>query len=560
MTDPAALSPRPVRAWPTALLAAVFWSFLFIVSQVDMGMFPRFMSKAMASLAFLLLFLILWLSNGTVRWRVRFLGLGVFVAGTAAAIKVADRSFDPISYLMMAVPYVLTAWAAWLLIARRRGASVEGPGLAVILLATLAVFDLVRWDGTDGRLSSSMSWRWTPTPEQAFVADHPAVAPRSTRPWTLQPGDSPEFRGARRDGIVRGTKVGSAPPALVWKQAVGPGWSSMIVVDGFLVTQEQRGESETVTCYEAETGKEVWSHLESVLFTEGISGAGPRATPTWHGGRIYALGATGRLICLEASTGNPVWTRETSTKTPQWGYSASPLVAEGKVVSFAGGRVQTFDASTGAPGWSREGGKESYTSAEVVTIAGKAQIVMHDNKSLVGLSIADGTLLWERPGVSENAVPMLQPHPVGEGLILAVQGMGVSLVEVKQEGGKWTATEKWVTNRFQPSYNDFVVHEGRVYGLDDGILACIDVRTGERVWKKGRYGHGQVLLLADSGILAVLSETGELALVAAKPEEPGDVERLPVLKGKTWNHPVVVRDRLYVRNGTEMACYRLPPP
>ncbi|MBI3856263.1 MAG: PQQ-like beta-propeller repeat protein, partial [Planctomycetes bacterium] len=376
-----------------------------------------------------------------------------------------------------------------------------------------------------------------------------------------------EFRGALRDGAARGVRIAAdwkeAPPQLVWKERVGPGWSSIIVVDRFLVTQEQRGDSEAVVCYDAETGQELWSHRNAARFEEGIAGPGPRATPTFREGRIYSLGAKGHLACLEAATGKPVWSKELAPEAPapQWGCSASPLIADGKIVVFVGGSsakgVLAFDAATGAPAWSREGGKESYSSAQLVALRGKAQIVMQDNRRMAGLSVSDGAVLWERPGEGESIIPMIQPHPLEDGSLLVSSGQDLALLDLQENGGKWNVTEKWTTKRFKPTFNDIVVHGGHAFGLDGGFLSCVDLRNGERVWKKGRYGSGQLLLLADQGLLLVLSETGELALVDARPQEPGEAFRFQALEGKTWNHPALAGDRVYVRNATEMACYRL---
>jgi outer membrane protein assembly factor BamB len=415
---------------------------------------------------------------------------------------------------------------------------------------------------------SSASWRWSVTPEEAFLAGRraPATSERAPKPWTLGSGDWPEFRGAQRDGVVRGVRIETnwreAPPEKLWKQAVGPGWSSVIVVDGFLVTQEQRGESEAVVCYEAETGKEIWVHSEVARFSEGIAGTGPRATPTFRDGKIYAYGASGVLVCLDAVSGKALWStraRDEKTPLPMWGYSASPLIADGKVIVFVGGSKGTvaFNAADGAPAWSRNGSGESYSSAQLLTLRGKAQIVMQDNKGIAGLGTADGAVLWERANPTPSAIPMLQPHATDEGALLASTAQDLFLLEVREEGGKWTAADKWLSTRFRPSFDDFVVHDGHVYGLDDGILSCVTVASGERVWKKGRFGSGQILLLADQGLLVVLSEKGELALVEARPQEPTEPFRIPAVEGKTWNHPVVVKDRLYVRNAAEMACYRL---
>ena len=561
-------TPKPVRVWPAVVVALVYWIHQIYVAQSDMPMFSRFMSKSMGGLAFLVVFLILWLSNGTVRGKIRLAGLGLFLVGLPLAILAAHRSFEPIGFMMTAVPTALTVWTAWLIFHRFQGAHLAHVSLATAVLLPLVYADLFRFEGLDGRLRPSLPWRWETTDEQAFLSSKAAKAEVASRTWTARPGDWTDFRGPQRDGAARGVRIATdlaaAPPEMLWRQRVGPGWSSMIVVDGFLVTQEQRLESEAIVCYDAETGKEVWAHLTSARFTEGVSGPGPRATPTFHNGRIYALGAKGTLTCLEAATGTPLWSVELSKETPMWGLSASPIVVDGKVVVFVGGPnargAVALDAATGKEIWARDGGKESYCSAHLVTIRTKPQILMHDNKRLAALSITDGAVLWERPGENENIIPMIQPHQMDAGLLLVSSGQDLTLLDVVEEGGKWTATEKWTTKRFKPSFNDFVVHDGHAYGLDDGILSCVNLKTGERVWKKGRYGSGQVMLIADQGALLILSEKGELAVVDAKPQEPGEPALFPAIAGKTWNHPALVKDRLYVRNATEMACYRLRGP
>lgn len=573
MADAAPAVPqpeRPVRAWPVAALAIAYWAFLFALTQMDMIMFHRFMAKTIASALFLLVSWILWFTNGTVTGKVRLLGFGAFLGALGLGIALRDKSYDPFAFIMQSVPWMLTGWATWLVVGRYRPHAFSAVSLSVILLLSALVGDLFRWEGLDGRLRATLSLRWSATSEQQFLASKKASAAESPgASVTLRDGDFPDFRGARRDGVVRGVRVATnwkdARPEQVWKERVGPGWSGMIVVDGRLFTQEQRGESEAVVCYDAATGKERWAQTVPARFDEGIAGPGPRATPTYHQGRLYALGAAGMLSCLNAASGAVVWSRdlakEASAPPPQWGFSASPLVVDGKAVVFIGGAkalgVIAVDAATGKPAWSREGGRESYSSAQLAVIRGKPQLLVQDNKRLAGLAVADGAVLWERAGEGENIIPMIQPHPLDDGLLLASQGMGMSLLELREDGGKWSVAEKWTSLKIKPSFNDVVVHDGHLYGLDDGILTCVELKTGERVWKRGRFGGGQVLLLADQGALIVLSEKGELAIVDAKPQDPGEIFRFPAIDGKTWNHPTVVQDRLFVRNGAEMACFRL---
>ncbi len=161
---------------------------------------------------------------------------------------------------------------------------------------------------------------------------------------------------------------------------MGPGWSSFAVGDGLLYTQEQRGDFEVVACYDATTGKPVWTHRDAARFWESNGGAGPRGTPSLHDGRLYTFGATGILNALDAANGAVVWTRnaasDTGAKLPGWGFSSSPLVVDNVVVVAAGGRLAAYDLSTGDPRWRGPAGGASYSSPHLLTIDGVAQVLL----------------------------------------------------------------------------------------------------------------------------------------------------------------------------------------
>jgi outer membrane protein assembly factor BamB len=387
----------------------------------------------------------------------------------------------------------------------------------------------------------------------------------------------PGFRGANRDSIIRGVRVGTdwsaSPPIELWRHPVGPGWSSFAVRGNLIYTQEQRGDDEVVASYDAASGKPVWMHRDSTRFWESNGGAGPRATPTIGNDRVYALGATGILNALDALSGKVRWSHnavdDAGVVIPGWGIAGSPLIVGDLVVVAASGALVAYDRTTGEKRWVHKSDGGSYSSPHLATIDGTTQILLLAGGGLVGVAPGDGAVLWEHPW---PGVPIVQPALIagGDFLISTAGGMsgsiGMRRVSVARAAadpahgatGTWTVEERWTSNGLKPYFNDFVVHKGHAYGFDGFILACIDVADGKRKWKGGRYGNGQLVLLPDQDLLLVLSEEGELALVGATPDRFTELARMRVLEGKTWNHPVLAGDLLLVRNGEQMAAFRMP--
>jgi outer membrane protein assembly factor BamB len=393
-------------------------------------------------------------------------------------------------------------------------------------------------------------------------APAPAAAPAAT-PASAWPG----FRGPARDGIVRGSRIATdwsaSPPVELWRKPVGPGWSSFAVDGDVFYTQEQRGEDEVVAAYRLSDGEPVWMHADKARFWESNAGAGPRATPTLHAGRLYTLGATGILNALDAATGKVLWSRnaaeDTEATLPGWGFSGSPLVVGDLVVVPTAGQLVAYEAATGKPRWFGPEGGGGYSSPHPVTLDGVEQILFMSNKGgAAGLAPADGKVLWQHE--LPFAARIVQPAVTADGLVLLPEGDTKDLHQVAVRRGPkgWAVEERWVSNGLKPYFNDFVVHEGHAYGFDGFYLSAIGLDDGKRTWKGGRYGNGQLVLLADQDALLVLSEKGELALVGATPGEFKELARAPAIDGKTWNHPVLVGDVLLVRNDREMAAFRLP--
>jgi len=388
-----------------------------------------------------------------------------------------------------------------------------------------------------------------------------------------------DFRGPNRDGHYAERTIRTNWPAVglkeFWRQPIGGGYASFVVADGRAFTIEQRRDEEAVTAYDVATGLELWAHRYPALFREEMGGEGPRATPTWHGGRLYSLGAQGELCCLDAVTGRVIWRKnilnEFNATGLYFGLSASPLVVDEKLIVMSGEPlapvkgmtnfgVLALNKQTGAKLWAALPEKAAYASPMLVTLAGERQILVNGARRVAGLRPSDGALLWEIPWRVQYDNAIAQPVLVSSNrfMLSAGYGGGSALVEVSRSGEGFSARQVWKNLNLKNKFNSSVFHEGFLYGLDEGILTCLDANTGVRRWKDGRYGYGQMLLA--SGHLVILGGEGDLALVQATPERHVELARFPALKGKTWNHPTIAGGRLFVRNAVEMACYDLSAP
>jgi outer membrane protein assembly factor BamB len=305
-----------------------------------------------------------------------------------------------------------------------------------------------------------------------------------------------------------------------------------------------------------------------VRFEERIAGIGPRATPTIDNGKVYALGALGHLQCLDGASGKLVWKHDLVTESgatpPQWGKSCSPLVYENLVVASAGGpdgkSLVAYNKHDGKLAWSAGNDASSYSSPALMMLAGVPQIVMVNEQYTSGHDPADGRMLWEHvwPEGGIASPNIAQPLAVGGDRILLTKGYGFgsSLWQIGRQSDQWTVEPLWTKNTLKAKMTNLVVRDGFAYGLDEGTLACIEIDSGARKWKRGRFGHGQVLLVDD--LLVVQSEGGEVALVEATPEGYRELTRATLVSGQSWNYPVLVGRKLLLRTDQEAACYELP--
>jgi outer membrane protein assembly factor BamB len=613
---------KPLRLWPGVVAVALQWLVWFVMPLVVPGAGGTALLGGVAfGLAVVVWWLFFSRAPWVDRVGALVLMAGGLLATRYLVHPSFAEGGMGMMLPLFATPLLSLALVASAVASRRLPSGQRRASMLAAILLACSGMTLIRSGGVTGDSDLDLHWRWTRTPEELLLAkagDEPlapspappvlethverlkdpagveplvpapapaaAAAPRrtgaaptadvATAPSAEPVGATtsahwPGFRGPARDGVVRGVRIETdwarKPPVELWRRAIGPGWSSFAVHGELAYTQEQRGDDEILSCYRLHTGEPVWRHRDRVRHWDSEGGAGPRATPAVGDGRVYALGATGLLNALDARDGSLVWSRnpanDTGTEAPHWGFAGSPLLIDDLVIVAVSGRLAAYEIGTGRPRWvgPPEGG--GYSSPHSLTIDGVAQVLLLRGRRTTSVAPADGAVLWEHSG--EPAVSMVQPAQAANGDVLivagdAMGGTGMRRIAVAHAASGWTVEERWTSLGLKPWFNDIVVHAGHAFGFDGSIMACIDLEDGRRKWKGGRYGHGQLVLLADQDLLLVLSEEGELALVRATPDQFTELARWKAVEGKTWNHPVLVGDFLLVRNGEEMAAFRLP--
>lgn len=609
---PSASETTPVspRLWPGIVATAVVW----IAMTVPVRLFPEsprgFMPLMFGLMGGLTLGTIWWVFASRTPWRDRLIGVALVGGGIALSfVGLLHPSMTGMQMAFKTAPWILTLAVGLLLLTRPLGWGVSRAVAATAIVAVFAAAATVRHLGADSGFQSTYAFRWEMSPEEKLVASLRAAEPPDqgppadgmaapATPIEAGEGDWPGFRGPARDGHLQANALAASwdtAPTEVWRHAVGPAYSSFCVVGGRAYTQEQLDDQECVVAYDASTGSRLWSTSVTARFDGPMAGPGPRATPTFFEGDVYATGGEGAVQRLNAATGEVIWRREltadTARETPaEWGFCSSPLIVQQDngptlVVVYAGNPnpdpadtaietnrgVIAYDADTGEPVWNQGAGYHSYSSAHLATLGGERQVLMSSNLGLESLDPATGEQLWFFDWDIATFARCIQPVVVDDKTVVLSAGYdsGTILIGVDKAGGAWSAREIWdgPSRELEPYFNDMVLFQGHLYGIHKTYLTCIDIETGKATWprrvkRKSKLGNGQLVLDPASGMLLVTTETtGEVVLVEANPETLVIRGRFEALKPDTnWNHPVVAGGRLYVRNAVEAACFELPAP
>ena len=497
--------------------------------------------------------------------------LTLLFGGLLAWLWATDNVFRS-GGLMIFIPLWLFLLGLWWAL-HRRGVRLKRLGLFVLgTIGVVAAFrSLVRYEGSaDGSALPSLAWRWQQQVALPKLSSGDAAVP-STTPAGV--ADMPRFLGTKGDGVLPEpdwqTDWKAHPPREVWRIQVGDGWAGFAVAGGRALTQEQRGAEEYVTCYDIATGKLLWSHADTTRFDEPMGGIGPRSTPTVDVAQsaVFTLGAKGLLNCLDLTTGKVRWSKDIlkesgTTKSPEWGKSAAPLIVGDNIVCSGGDNGTTLLAyrrTDGQPAWKTGDDGGSYSSPVLMTLAGRKQIVSVNSNSVTGHDPASGSVLWkfDWPGMFPKVCQPVQVTPERI-LITTSYGLKSHLLEIKPGAeGKWAVSSVWEAKAPRTKFSSASVFGTHAYAMDEGTFCCVDLATGERGWREGRYGFGQQIRLGGQWML-VQAEKGFVALVKANPEKLEEVSRLEALHGKTWNPPTLAGRYLLVRNDREAVCFELP--
>ena len=523
-----------------------------------------------------------------IRWWPIAAALGVGAALQTAATFFFGENRPYLDWACVFVIWPLTVfllllwWTFW----SRLPWPTRGKGLlalAVIGGTSLASF---RFDEFDGAMIPRFSPRWQPTKKdraseffKSGETTSPATAKDDFANESLVPteGDWPGFRGPNRDDVVVGeslrTDWDARPPKKLWKHPIGSGWGAFAVIGRRAWTLEQRGENELCVCYDIETGRELWSHADAVRFSSPQGGVGPCSTPTVHDGKVVTQGGTGILNCLDAATGQRVWTRNTlddaGSPNISWGQCGSPLIVDDLIIVSPGSNDQpsqgnksaviAYHRGSGKKAWASGSRMGSYASPHFATLNGLRQVLIYDGLGLMALSPENGHELWKFDWTNNPQVNAAQPILVDDHRVLIGSGYGQGSVLIgfdqNEKSGSEVAKSRWQSKQFKLKFNSGVRCGDYLFGLDEGMLTCLNLVGGKRLWKQGRYGYGQLLLVEDK--LLILTEEGDVVLVPATPESPRELARFHAIDGKTWSHPVLSRGRLLVRNSDEAACFDL---
>lgn len=382
------------------------------------------------------------------------------------------------------------------------------------------------------------------------------------------PQDYPQWRGLNRDGAASAfAEPASWPDALTrrWKVEIGEGYATPLVVGDRVYTFTRRNGNEVLTALDAESGREVWRTSYPAPYKPDIPaaahGVGPKATPLFHGGRLFTLGITGIFTAFDASTGKLAWQTPAAREHPSYGTAVSPIADGNIVIVHPGnhGPLTAFDTATGAVKWS--GTKRgAYASPMIVELEGVRQVVTMTQDSVLAVSLADGQQLWEYAWVTRSTASAITPVVYGQTLIVSSQAMGVSALKPVKRGGSWSVERVWATTDVSLFLSNPVIIGDTLYGLSEkarGQFFALDAPSGKVLWLGPPREATNTAVVKAGSLLLLLNDDGELVVSRSSRAGFEPLKRYTVADSATWAQPAVSGNRLFVKDLSSLSLWTL---
>jgi outer membrane protein assembly factor BamB len=415
----------------------------------------------------------------------------------------------------------------------------------------------------------------------------------------------PRWRGETGQGVAAenlSLKLPEKWPAAMtpaWTASLGTGWSSPVVADGRVFVTDRLDGSERVLAFDAKTGQELWTDTDPVDFDPHAvgrrHGSGPKSTPALSQGKIYALGIAGRLQCLDAASGQPVWEVNYPDRfgvhqklprgrayvngtdsvivpvgggegapVPLFGYTGSLLVAGNLVVSSVGGAkggtIMAFDANSGQEVWRSLHDQVSYSSPVAARLGGVEQVVVMTGPEVVGLELSTGRKLWSYPFQIQYNESISTPSVTDPYVVVTGDGRPLTALKIEKSEAGCSLEVAWQNRDLSSYLSSMIIRDGHVYGMNDGgEFGCVRLNDGKTVWLGGHFGYYCTPIVAGSRLLC-LNEKGKLFVLAATPEKsPSSADRreTKLSERATWSSPAAAEGRLYVRADGQLLAFDL---
>ncbi|MBW7990221.1 MAG: PQQ-binding-like beta-propeller repeat protein [Planctomycetes bacterium] len=378
--------------------------------------------------------------------------------------------------------------------------------------------------------------------------------------------DWPIYRGPQHNGITSETDwVADFPatgPTQLWKKSIGIGFSTMTISDGRVYAMGNSGKSgpnanqDTVFCFDANTGKEIWKHTYSCPLEPKYYEGGTLSTPIVDGKVVYSISKMGHLFCLDAATGSVTWqknmNKDLGFKLPTWHFSGSPLVVGNMLILNLGDAGVALNKTNGNAIWDNGKGICGYATPVPYTMEGQKCVAIFGASHIMGVRISDGKLLWKSFFENKHKVSAADPIIVGNEVFVS-NGYNYGCAKYKVNGSN--VETLWKNKNMRNQMNCSMYWKGYLYGFDETKLTCLDFKDGSIKWTEGSLGKGALMMSAD-GRMIIISDKGELAIANADPEKFDIISRAQILpRSKCWTTPILANGKIYTRNANgDMVC------